>query len=70
VAIDVPTGVDAMTGERAEVAFAADATLTFVARKPAMANPHTKASFGHVSVLPIGIPLGLIQELLSECVSG
>lgn len=66
LAIDIPTGVDAMTGERLAAAFAADATLTFVARKPAMANPKTKGLFGQVSVLPIGIPLGLIQEMIHE----
>lgn len=66
LAIDIPTGVDAMTGSRAASAFAADATLTFVARKPAMANPQTKGFFGQVSVLPIGIPLGLIQEIIHE----
>ncbi len=70
LAIDIPTGVDAMTGERVAAAFAADATLTFVARKAAMANPQTKSFFGQVSVIPIGIPLQLIDELLSECDGG
>lgn len=66
LAIDIPTGVDAMTGQRVGPAFAADATLTFVARKPAMANPQTKGLFGQVSVVPIGIPLGLIEEIVAE----
>jgi NAD(P)H-hydrate epimerase len=66
LAIDIPTGVDATTGQRMGAAFAADATLTFVARKPAMANPQTKGLFGQVNVLPIGIPLRLIEEIIAE----
>lgn len=65
VAIDIPTGWDATTGEVSECTFKADATLTFVARKPAMATPAAAQLLGEIVVLPIGIPKELIEELLA-----
>jgi NAD(P)H-hydrate epimerase len=64
VAIDIPTGWDATTGEASEHTFKADATLTFVARKPAMALPTASKVLGEIFVLPIGIPQEQIEELL------
>ena len=66
VAIDIPTGWEATTGEIRENTFKADVTLTFVARKPAMALPGAAKFLGEVVVLPIGIPEELIEELLAE----
>ena len=66
VAIDIPTGWDATTGEMSENTFRADATLTFVARKPAMAMPDVAKLLGEIVVLPIGIPEELIEELLTK----
>jgi NAD(P)H-hydrate epimerase len=63
VAIDVPTGVDATSGSRASTSFRADATLTFVALKPAMVLPHARDLFGQIIVLPIGIPRSLMDRL-------
>jgi hydroxyethylthiazole kinase-like uncharacterized protein yjeF len=65
VAIDIPTGVDATTGQVSKNYFNCDATLTFVARKPAMANRQIDYLFGEVEVLPIGIPEGQIRQCLS-----
>lgn len=65
VAIDVPTGVDAETGVCSETFFQADATLTFVARKPGMLAENADQLFGRIQVLPIGIPAKLIEELLA-----
>lgn len=65
VAIDIPTGWDATTGQSSESTFKADATLTFVARKPAMAQHAAAQLLGEIVVLPIGIPEELIEELLA-----
>ncbi len=66
VAVDIPTGVDATTGSRGTPSFLADATLTFVAFKPAMAKVETSSAFGEITVLPIGIPVALIKELVTS----
>jgi hydroxyethylthiazole kinase-like uncharacterized protein yjeF len=69
VAIDIPTGVDGETGDRPGVAFQPHATLTFVARKPAMAmnaaDLEIESVFGEISVLPIGTPSSLNERVLS-----
>ena len=65
VAIDIPTGWDATTGESSESTFKADATLTFVAHKAAMAQPAAAKLLGEIVVLPIGIPEEQIEELLA-----
>jgi NAD(P)H-hydrate epimerase len=65
VAIDIPTGWDATTGEQSKNTFKADATLTFVARKPAMALPAAAKLLGEIVVLPIGISEEQIEELLT-----
>ncbi len=64
IAIDIPTGWDASTGERSANTFAASATLTFVARKPAMAEPSAANLLGELAVIPIGIPALQIAKLL------
>lgn len=64
IAIDVPTGWNATTGDSATAVFKADATLTFVARKPAMASTDSSRILGEIVVVPIGIPVELIEELL------
>lgn len=65
VAIDVPTGVDAETGEAAADHFQAATTLTFVSMKPGMAFPNAERVFGQVRVLPIGLPVQMMHEILS-----
>lgn len=65
VAIDIPSGLDATTGQPATPTFAAQATLTFVARKIGFAAPAAQTCLGQVEVIPIGIPLELIEELLT-----
>lgn len=64
IAIDIPTGLDADSGEPAQPTFRADATLTFVARKPGFDQPQARQFLGEVSVLPIGIPVELVEELV------
>jgi ADP-dependent NAD(P)H-hydrate dehydratase / NAD(P)H-hydrate epimerase len=56
VSVDVPSGVDASTGEIAGVAVRATATVTFHAAKPGLWIDPGKAHVGEVEVLDIGIP--------------
>ncbi|MEM7557715.1 MAG: NAD(P)H-hydrate epimerase [Planctomycetota bacterium] len=65
VAIDIPTGVNAEAGEVGECHFQADATLTFVAHKPAMQLKDAFKLFGDINVCPIGLPVGMMEEILS-----
>jgi ADP-dependent NAD(P)H-hydrate dehydratase / NAD(P)H-hydrate epimerase len=57
-ACDVPSGVDASTGEVAGEAVRADATVTFHAGKPGLWISPGKAHAGEVTVVDIGIPEG------------
>ena len=58
VACDVPSGVDASTGEVSSVAVVAEATATFHAAKPGLWIAPGKAHAGEVRVIDIGIPDG------------
>ena len=56
LAVDVPSGVDANTGQQAEVHLVADETLAMIVNKPGLTAP----ACGHVSVAP----LAYIEPLL------
>jgi ADP-dependent NAD(P)H-hydrate dehydratase / NAD(P)H-hydrate epimerase len=56
VSVDVPSGVDASTGEVAGAAVSANATITFQHAKPGLWIDPGKAHAGDVEVLDIGIP--------------
>ena len=58
VACDVPSGVDASTGEVAGSAVRADLTVTFHAAKPGLWISPGKSHAGSVHVVDIGIPPG------------
>ncbi len=58
VAADVPSGVDAATGEVEGVAVRAAATATFAAAKPGLWINPGRAHAGEVEVVDIGIPGG------------
>ena len=58
VACDVPSGVDASTGEVAAQAVQAHATATFHAAKPGLWISPGKAHAGQLEVVDIGIPAG------------
>jgi hydroxyethylthiazole kinase-like uncharacterized protein yjeF len=58
VACDVPSGVDASTGEVAGAAVRADATATFHAAKPGLWISPGKTLAGRITVVDIGIPGG------------
>ncbi|MFQ5806129.1 MAG: NAD(P)H-hydrate epimerase [Phycisphaerae bacterium] len=60
VAIDIPSGLNADTGEVSEPCFKADATVTFVAPKVGFAASSARAVLGRVVVADIGVPRELI----------
>ena len=56
VAVDVPSGVDASTGEVAGACVRADATVTFHAAKVGLWIHPGKAHAGRIQIIDIGIP--------------
>jgi len=58
VAVDVPSGVDASTGEVGEPAIRADLTVTFHAAKPGLWISPGRDHAGETRVVDIGIPAG------------
>ena len=65
VAIDVPSGLDADTGEAAGEAIRAHRTVTFLAEKAGYACESARQYTGQVSVVDIGAPTALILSRLS-----
>lgn len=57
LAVDVPTGVNADTGEAGDRAVSAAATVTFGALKPGLLVGEGRRSAGRVLVEPLGLPL-------------
>ncbi|MBX3473429.1 MAG: NAD(P)H-hydrate epimerase [Planctomycetes bacterium] len=56
LAVDIPSGLDADTGQALGLVFRADVTVTFVAPKAGFAQGAGPASCGKVVVAEIGIP--------------
>jgi len=63
VALDVPSGLDADTGEAADPCVAADLTITFAAQKLGFASPAARARVGEVVVASIGTPPDLVRRV-------
>ncbi len=57
IAVDIPSGLDATTGEARGACVEADSTVTFVAWKKGMASAAGKRLCGKVIVSTLGIPL-------------
>jgi hydroxyethylthiazole kinase-like uncharacterized protein yjeF len=62
LAVDIPSGLDADTGDVLGVCFRADSTVTFVAEKPGFHLAAGPAFCGQVTVAEIGIPRAYIDE--------
>lgn len=60
VAIDIPSGLNADTGEVSTPCFRADATVTFVAPKVGFFTPAARQVLGRMVVADIGVPRRLI----------
>ena len=65
-AVDLPSGLDADTGQAAAATFRADHTGTFVAPKVGFLTPSAKSYLGLVHVLDIGAPRRLLEGVLAE----
>jgi NAD(P)H-hydrate epimerase len=63
LALDVPSGLDCDTGERASATVRADATCTFAAAKRGFLEPAARPFLGEVRVIDIGVPPRLVREL-------
>ncbi|MDR1659546.1 MAG: NAD(P)H-hydrate dehydratase [Desulfovibrio sp.] len=56
LALDIPSGLDGVTGLPSPVAVRADATVSFAAAKPGLVLPWARAYTGRLHVRGIGIP--------------
>lgn len=63
VALDIPSGINADSGEFAKNCFNADITLTFATYKYAQLNTPSTEKCGVVEVLDIGIPSSIIYTV-------
>ncbi len=61
VAIDVPTGLDSLTGEAHPDAIRATRTITMVGYKPGMLMPNGRRLCGEITVVGIGAPGELVS---------
>ena len=64
LAVDIPSGLDADTGDVLGLCFRADVTVTFVAPKPGFYVGAGPAFCGRVQVAEIGIPRPLLEQAL------
>jgi ADP-dependent NAD(P)H-hydrate dehydratase / NAD(P)H-hydrate epimerase len=55
LAVDIPSGVDALTGAAADGVLAADRTVTFQALKPGLVFGAGRALSGEITVVDIGL---------------
>ena len=59
LAVDIPSGVDGLTGERLGVPLQAERTVTFAALKPGLVLEPGRSLAGEVRVVDIGLDVGL-----------
>ncbi len=64
VAVDLPSGLNADTGEVAGQAIRATLTCTFVAAKPGLLKKAARAYVGELKVVDIGAPAALVARFL------
>ncbi len=63
LAVDVPSGLDAQTGEPMAPCVVADRTVTFAALKSGFAALDAQPILGHVVVEDIGVPIEVLKRL-------
>lgn len=66
VAVDIPSGVNGLTGAVDALAVRADRTVTFAARKPGLVFEPGRSHAGVVTVADIGIDVGTPQAGVTE----
>lgn len=64
VSVDVPSGLDAQTGQPSDPTVRATLTVTFVAPKVGFQAPGARAYLGRVVVVDIGAPPWLVQRVV------
>jgi NAD(P)H-hydrate epimerase len=70
VAIDVPTGLDADSGELAAGAFQADVTVTFICRKTGLCAAPGRFAAGRIIVDNIGVSADLTRLAMEHAAAG
>ena len=65
-ALDLPSGLDADTGQPLGVAVRAEATATFVAPKLGFDAPGASDYTGRVAVIDIGLPRLLLEPFIDR----
>jgi NAD(P)H-hydrate epimerase len=66
LAVDIPSGVDGLTGAAAAGAFAADRTITFAALKPGLLFPPGSALVGELELADIQLDVGVTKAHLVQ----
>ena len=61
LAVDIPSGVDGLTGRRLGRPIAATRTVTFVALKPGLVLEPGRTFAGEIDVVDIGLPVGPVD---------
>jgi NAD(P)H-hydrate epimerase len=61
LSVDIPSGLDGITGKPLGIAIVANATVTFQLPKKAFENPRARNYTGQLKVVDIGIPLQLYE---------
>ncbi|MEZ5992439.1 MAG: NAD(P)H-hydrate epimerase [Planctomycetota bacterium] len=64
LAVDIPSGLDANTGDVLGVCFKAESTVTFIAEKTGFHEAAGPAFCGQVTVAEIGIPRAFIEQAM------
>lgn len=68
LAVDIPSGVDGLTGAAAPGVLRAERTVTFAALKPGLLLPPGSALCGTLEVADIGLDVGRVQAHLVQAV--
>jgi hydroxyethylthiazole kinase-like uncharacterized protein yjeF len=66
LAIDLPTGLDADTGETPGICIKADMTVTFIGLKRCFGNPVALQYCGRIVLDDLGIPAGVFRKALRQ----
>ena len=62
LSVDIPSGLDGVTGKPLGVAVVANATVTFQLPKKAFENPLARNYTGQLKIVDIGIPVHLLEN--------